>query len=245
MTIDLFVKSYKPDFWLLALSLETIKKNITGYNNIHILVPERDKEFFETRYLPERTLVHYTIDYGNEYLYQQACKVNAHKYCNGDFIMFSDSDVIFDHPVNLQDAINGGKPEILFTDYNQLPDAIIWKECTEKFIGEKVDFEFMRRLQLTYHRSTLVKIAEQYPNMEKRIMEAERFSEFNFLGAWCYKYERDKYTFTNTDNWQYVSPIGNQVWSHADKNGDLLHVLEWCRTLETIMKAFNVPVPVK
>src|SRR6185312_3434520 len=116
-TIDIFVKSYKKDLWLLTLSLETIKKNVTGYNNIILLIPEKDKHDFDTRNLPKRTLIYYVEDDGVGWLRQQWFKMSAYNYSDADFIMFSDSDNFFDHKINVQDIIKDDKPEILYTDY--------------------------------------------------------------------------------------------------------------------------------
>lgn len=244
-TIDIFIKSFKNDFWLLHLALKSITKNVTGHNNIILLIPEKEKHDFDTRNLPERTLIHYIDEYGNGNLYQQWCKASAYKYCFSEFILFADSDCIWDHPIDLQDFIKDGKPEILYTDYKQLPDAIIWKEPTEKFIKEPVQYEFMRRNCLIYHRSTLVAISEYEPNLEKIIMDSGRFSEFNCFGAFAYKFEKDKYNFINTDHWDYTPPKASQVWSHANKKegASEVHLREYIRTLETILKTFGIEVP--
>ncbi len=244
-TLDIMIKSHKPDFWLLALALATIKKNVTGYTNLILLIPEADKEHFDTRNLPERTLVHYVNDYGNGWLRQQVFKLQAYNYCYSEFILFTDSDAMFCNPVNLQDIVADGKPEILYTNYNELPDAIIWKPYVEAFIREPVQYEFMRRLPLTYHRATLVAISEYEPDIENIIMRSDRYSEFNIMGVYAWKFERDKYKFLNTNDWKYIPPMASQVWSHATKEpgADDLHLREYIRTLETIMQAFNVPVP--
>lgn len=244
-SIDIFIKSYRSDFWLLALALATIKKNVTGYSNLIILIPEEDKQYFETRYLPERTLVHYVNDYGDGWLRQQVFKLQAYNYCFSEFILFTDSDAFFCKPVDLQDIIADWKPEILYTNYTELPDAIIWKPYVENFIREPIEYEFMRRLPLTYHRSTLQAIAEYEPDLENIIMRSDRFSEFNIMGAFAWKFEREKYKFRNTNDWVYVPPIAKQVWSHASKTegSDELHLREYIRTLETIMEAFGVPIP--
>jgi Family of unknown function (DUF6492) len=244
-TIDLFIKSYKKDFWLLALSLATIKKNVTGYENIILLIPENDKNEFETRFLPERTLIHYVSDYSNGWLGQQVYKLQSYKYSYADFIFFTDSDAFVCNPVNLQDLIKDDRPEILFTDYGQLLDAQIWKPYVEAFIREPVQYEFMRRLPLIYHRSTLVAISEYQPDLERVIMQSDRYSEFNIMGAYAYKFERDKYNFINTDSWSYVPPVCEQVWSHAtdEEGADELHLREFIRTLRTLLKAFSIIVP--
>lgn len=235
--IDIFIKSYSKDFWLLEIALKTITKNVTGYNNLVLLIPEHEKHDFDTRRLPDRTLIHYVNEYGNGYLFQQVCKIQAHKYCDAEYIMFSDSDCFFDHPINLEHFIP--KPEILYTSYNELPDAVIWKKPTEDFIKEPVEYEFMRRNNLIYHRDTLIEISKYAPDLEHTIMNAERFSEFNAIGAFAWKYERDRYNFINTKDWVYTDPKAIQVWSHCSKeNGaDELHLREYIKVLETIIKS--------
>jgi len=240
MTVDIFYKSYKKDFWLLHYSLLSITKNVTGYNNIILIIPESEKHDFDTRVLPERTLIHYVNEYGNGYMFQQWCKVNAACYSDADFILFADSDCIFDHKIDLQTFIP--VPEILYTPYTQLPDAIIWQKPTEKLIGEKIEFEFMRRNCLIYHRSTLVELNKWNPGLEKIIMASTRFSEFNLIGAYAWKFERNNYNFVCTDGWTYTEPKAIQVWSHASKEAgaDDLHLREYIRILETLIKAFAI-----
>lgn len=240
MTIDIFYKSYSKDFKLLHYSLKSIAKFITGYNNIILLIPEKDKHEFDTRDLPERTLIHYVNEYGNGYLFQQLCKMYAHKYSQADYILYADSDCIFDRPTDLQTLIYDGKPEILYTDYSKVGDAICWQAPTERFIGEAQQFEFMRRLPLIYHRTTLESIDGLYHNLEQIIMNADRFSEFNAMGAYAYKHEDYKYKFTNTDNWTYTDPISIQLWSHAKKNGSQLEQAEYNKALETINRIFEL-----
>jgi len=100
----------------------------------------------------------------------------------------------------------------------------------------------MRRNCLIYHRSTLVNLNEWKPGLKDIILNSHRFSEFNLIGAFAWKFERSKYTWVNTDNWEYVPPKAIQVWSHAskDKGADDLHLREYIRILETIIKAFAI-----
>ena len=140
--------------------------------------------------------------------------MTAHKYCASKFILYSDSDLIFNTKINLGNFINDEKPEILYTDYLKVGDAICWKEVTEKFIGREIKYEFMRRLPLIYHRSTIVEINENY-DIEDTVMNKfrDRFSEFNSIGAWIYYNEADKYKLINTADWSYVPAMGKQFWS--------------------------------
>jgi len=212
--IDIFYKSYKNDFKWLYHSLESLSKYVTGYNEIVILIPESDVKSFDYRKIPQRTRVLTVKEYGNGYLYQQWCKMSAYKYCKSEFILFADSDCIFDHDINLQDYI--GTPEILFTDYSKVGDAICWKQVTETMLDREVRWEFMRRNCLVYHTSTLKNIAQKYPNLEHTIMNSERFSEFNFIGAYAFFNEYSKYKFVNTDEWEYVRPKSIQYHSYTE-----------------------------
>lgn len=241
-TVDIFIKSYHKDFKLLNYSFISLKRFVTGYNKVILLIPEHEKHLFDTRDLPERTEVHYVKEYGDKYLLQQWFKVSANKYSNADFILFSDSDVIFDHEVNVMDYVSNNTPQILYTHYDKVGTAIIWKQCTEAFLNTQIDFEFMRRLQLIYHRETLIKISQTYPNLEFSIMNNGRFSEFNFIGAWAFINEREKYDFINTDDWSYVPPMGIQLWSRADKNGDQQHRDEYKRSIDTINRVLELNI---
>lgn len=240
-TIDIFYKSYAKDFKLLQYSLQSLKKNVTGYSNVVILIPIRDKHLFDTRDLPERTFIHYVPDEGNGYLRQQVYKLQAYKYCQSHFILFSDSDCIFDHQIDLQTFIADDKPEILHTDYSQVPDGVIWKKPTEDFIKEPVQFEFMRRNCLVYHRSTLENITQYEPNLEHIVMSSKKFSEFNVMGVYAFKFEKDKYNFINTDNWTYTEPKAIQLWGWAEKDSkDPTHIYEYARSLEVLNRVFNL-----
>jgi hypothetical protein len=219
----------------------SIKKNVTGYNNLILLIPVRDKNNFDTSNLPDRTLIHYVDDSGNGYLKQQVLKLQAYKYSFADYIMFSDSDVIFDHSINLQDFVSDDKPEILYTHYDKVESAFIWKKPTEDFLKEPVDFEFMRRNNLIYHRSTLENISNYEGNLEYIVMNSERFSEFNLMGAYAFKFEKEKYNFINTDEWAYTEPKGIQLWGWAENGSkDATHVYEYQRTLDVLNKVFEL-----
>lgn len=244
MTVDIFLKSYRGDFKWLYFALKSIERNVAGYSRVILLIPENDKELFDTRNVPLRTEIHYVDDTGTGWLRQQWFKMTAHKYSYADFIMFSDSDVFFDHPINLQDYVYEGKPEILYTSWEKVDQAICWKAPTEKFMSEEVPFEFMRRLPLFYHRHTLVEIEKFQPDLENLIMSSERWSEFNCLGAWAYKNHRDYYKFTNTDDWKYEPPLGLQIWSHGKKDSsDPVVLKEYIRSLEAIIKSLGENPP--
>lgn len=241
--IDIFIKSYQKDFKMLNYCLKSIEKHVTGYNKIVIVIPKKDlheyNKTIDTMMPIDLQLVN---EYGNGYLYQQYCKMIAHRYCESKFIMFVDSDCIFHKPIDITTLIKNDKPEILYTHYSKVGDAICWKEPTEKFINDTVHFEYMRRLPLIYHRETLEKINALYPNLESLILNSNAFSEFNALGSWAHRYHSDKYRFENTDNWQYVEPINIQLWSHCRNNSSELEKAEYKKAIETINKVLELNI---
>lgn len=214
-TIDLFYKSYRLDFDWLYKSLQSVKKYVTGYNEIHIVIPIKDAHLFKDENVPSgfKCRVHLTAEYGDGYLFQQWEKMRAHTYCKSDYIFYMDSDCFFTKQTDLNEYLIDGKPEILYTHYSKVGDAICWKAATERFMNTEVEYEFMRRLPMMYHRSTIEKIYNLCPFLEDLIMQTKGFSEFNAIGAWAFMHEKDKYRFTNTDNWKFVENPAIQLWS--------------------------------
>lgn len=239
--VTIFIKSYEKDFKLLYYALKSIQLNVKGNYDVLLMLdnghelPEHFKEVLNN------VRVVYVEREGKGYLFQQWCKISAHKFTNSEYIMFSDSDCIFDHEINVDDFIVDGKPEILYTDYEKTPDAKIWKHSTESFIKEPVQYEMMRRNCLIYHRSTLAAIEQYEPNLKYIILNSEHFSEFNAMSVYAWKYERDKYNFVNTDNWEYTKPKGEQLWSWAEKdNPNPTHQYEYKRSLEILNRVFGL-----
>jgi hypothetical protein len=220
--VDIFYKSYAKDFKWLYKSLESLEKYCTGYNQIIVVVPYRDLATLDGSKLIKGVTVvpvdERTKDFREGYLYQQWIKMSAHNYCQSDYIMYADSDVLFNRPVNVQDLINNGKSTILYTPYDKVGDAICWKQPTDRFMNATQEYEFMRRLPLIYKRSTIQKINELEPRLHEIIMSSERFSEFNVMGAWAFTHERDQYNFINTDNWEFEENFVDQFWSHSGLN---------------------------
>lgn len=242
-TVDIIIKSYYRDFKWLKFALDSITRNVAGYNSIILMIPMDDARLFDaTIKHPPRTEVRYVDEYGNGYLYQQWCKIKAYRYSRASYLLFGDSDCIFTRPVDLQDYIKDGRPEILHTSWDKVGDAIIWKAPTEKIMAEDVPYEFMRRNNMIYHTDTLIHLNDDFPDLEKTIMNSSSFSEFNLIGAYAYKNERGRYNFINTDSWDYTEPKAIQFWSHASKGLDAseAHLKEYIRALQTIMSGYGI-----
>lgn len=222
--LDIFIKSYHKDFEWLSFCLSSIDKFLDGFQKIIIAIPNSDKDFWtiDTKKFPK---IHnsiryvYTHDYGNTYLYQQYIKMIAYQYTEADYIMYVDSDVIFNRESHIDEAFNTEqKPIIYYAPYEMVGDAICWKEPTSIFLGENQIYEFMRRNCLVFRRQTLIDIHSKYPNLQEIIMSAIRFSEFNVIGAWAFKKEPTNYSFVNTKQQPPPPTNHTQFWSYSDLN---------------------------
>lgn len=257
MKVDLFVKTWSGDFQWLYYCLESVKKFATNYNELIIIVPEHEKQkFADMNYvLPERTQIFYVKEEGHGYLFQMYIKMQAHKYSNADYIKYLDSDCIFNKPFDAHSLIYDGKPEMLMTKYldeagnNKLGHGICWKAPTEETLRQKVDYEFMRRHIICYHRQTLVDFEEWFVHDLKQWVAFrnfdQSFSEFNVLGAFAYIYQNDKYKFVDTDkDWIYVDQQVNQYFSHGGIQGlepQIKDVLRDKKVLIMVLSCDNEP----
>jgi hypothetical protein len=229
MRTDIFIKSYKDDFKWLKYCLQSISKYVTGYNEIIIIIPEGERHLIDFP-LPERTFVHTLKEEGHGYMFQQYVKMIAHHYSSAEYIMYVDSDCIFHSPVNVQDLIVDGKPQILMTNYNELGDCP-WQKPTSDFFGKVPEFEFMRRHCLIYHKQTLVNLCEYKKDLKFYVLSitSRTFSEFNVMGFYAYLFERDKYNFVDTKDWTYTPAIVNQYHSYTqfqEKEQEIIAILD-------------------
>lgn len=224
--IDIFIKSYGKDFCWLRYCLKSIEKFVK-YNRIIILIDEQDKHLFDIE-CPPNTYVHTILKEGDGYIFQQYCKLIAHHYTDSEYILFTDSDFCFNKKIDLQDLLVDGKPQILYTPYEKVGNAICWQEPTEKIMGDKVDFEFMRRLPLVYHRTTLVNFEAWFPfKLKAYITSQKMFSEFNALGAYAWLHENEKYRWLHTSKSELPEVLGIQSHSWS----------EWSEKKEAELKA--------
>lgn len=224
MDIDIFIKSYPKDFEYLRWALKSITKYVTGYKNIHLLIPAGSK--LTKIDLPERTKVHYVIEKGKGYLFQQYLKMNAHKYCKSNWIMFTDSDCIFNRPIDLQTLIVDNKVRLLKTKYDQVGDAICYKKPTEEYFDNRfeIEHEFMRRNGMIFNRDTLVKLENVKEDQKEYILSRDTFSEFNVMGYYAAYFDKKYYNVIDTDDWEFEEHFMTQFWSWGGFNTDKVQI---------------------
>lgn len=223
MKLSVFIRTYRNDAKWLGYCLEGLKR--VKYDELVIVCPENDRrviwpvikdyncKFFQTKEICEG------------YIAQQLDKLQAHKYCTGDLILFVDSDVIFTKEVDVNYFLKEGKPFLLRTRYDEMPSdhgVQNWQWITEKMIGFKSEWEYMRRLPLIYWRETLLAISNSYPNLEKSALQEHKeftppgraFTEFNFIGQFIERFDYERYELIHTKDW-LPEPIVKQYWSYS------------------------------
>ncbi len=140
---------------------------------------------------------------GDGYMWQQQVKANAHELTDARYICHFDSDCFITRPITPATFFENGKPIWLLSPYAKL-DAP-WQASTEKFMGEPVEFEFMRRHPSFVPRSIHVAAAafclvKHGVTLKDYIMSqpTREFSEFNALGALAYSRARSDFTWIDT-----------------------------------------------
>lgn len=218
MTIDIFVKSYSKDYPFLLYLLRSIQKNVTGYRDVVIVVPEQDKPIIESFNLTKER-VHYVKEHGNPYIFQQRVKLNADCYTEADTICFVDSDCFFFRPYNLQEELfRDGKPILMITPYSDLPPNVPWKPITERTVGFEVQHETMRRLPLTYRAEHLDRFRRHIAHIHGKslndyIDSVTEFSEFNAIGSYILKYHPNEVSILDTSKDPIPEQWVYQAWS--------------------------------
>jgi hypothetical protein len=224
MITDIFIKTYSADIPWLAESLKTIRKYWSGHRNVVIVCPPKDGDTVRHYAKMENEKV-IEVAEGNAtgYIFQQAVKLNAGAYTDADLIVFSDSDCLWHMPTTPADFMVDGKPLLMFTKYEDVPEAIMWKKPTELAIKREVPAEFMRRHPLVYPRKVLKAMDKWFvahhgvpaSQLMLRAGSAWGASEFNWMGAYSWFYSHDSFTWMDTK----IGPVPParlaQFWSYA------------------------------
>lgn len=199
MSISIFIRTYHKDLKWLNYCLQSIHKNLLGWDEIVIAIPTGQETLLSD--LTQEKVITTKIQ-KDDYLAQQSDKMQAHKYCKGDYILFVDSDVIFKPNANVLDYFYENKPIVLKAKYDSVGEAICWKAPTEKLFKENIEFEYMRFAPQIFHKSTLEMFNDSFPDIENYVMSQpyRQFSEFNALGFYAEKMQPDDYSIVDVTN---------------------------------------------
>ena len=222
---SIFIRTYHGDIKWLKYCLKSIHQNLVGWDEIIVCIPT-GQEHLLSHLTAEKIVVCKT--YKDDYIGQQVSKLEAYKHCKNEFVLFVDSDVVFFNGADVRDYFNENKPVIMYDKYENVGEAICWKDVVEKLFKEEVRHEFMRRAPQLFHKSTLENFALQFPDIENYAVSQpfRKFSEFNILGFFACKHESEKYHFLDLSFEAIPENKSKQFWSWSGMTTDELHQLE-------------------
>lgn len=199
MTVDIFVRTYSRDLAFLVHAVKSIQDRVTGFRSLVITAPRADAlRISKAIGLP----VIGVAPFHDDYVGQMYTKLKATDHTDADVICFWDSDTVAAAPVDLQSLLFDGDRLIMHhVPFAGLQDGShIWRDTMARDMGSVPEFEFMRRLPLAYHRSTLIGTVQHIERVQGMPLESymkrlprRSFTEFNCCGMWAYDNERDLY----------------------------------------------------
>lgn len=233
---SLFYRTYWKDYPWLRVSLESLKKHAKNWDKVVVTIARSSADKADWDSLMK---AHPDIDWRfvdevckNDYIGQQFTKMTADHYCGEGTVTYVDSDCVLFEDFEPLDMIEpDGRIAYLYTPYADIPaGAVPWQKPTERFLGRRVEHEFMRRHPMMYATSTLhaarklsfdnhfVSLRDYFRQLEHGSGRREGFtptiSEFNILGAVAYydPKEHAKYRWINPGV-EPTRPFMKQFWS--------------------------------
>jgi hypothetical protein len=238
MSTSLFIRSYRGDFEWLRYCVRSIRKFVTGFESLVLVIPDADRDLLPADVAALIDRLHFRTEQTHGYVDQQITKLRAHHYTTSERILFVDSDCVFFQPCNVDDYTRNGKPLLLKTPYEvfrkyqnetgKRQNVLNWQKITKDLIGFPVEFEYMRRVPMMHLKETLTCIGIQYPNLIDQAVRIRdnSFSEFNIMGAIAEKYLADRYVFSDTETEPLPPKYCEQYWSWGGMSNELKETLE-------------------
>jgi hypothetical protein len=230
VSCDIFIRTYPGDYLWLKWCVKSIGRFCDGFRKIVIVSPDPDacpttpeELFTEIRKGIKTIPIQWKVlneESEDHYLSQQIHKLYADVITDyqADYILHIDSDTVFTRPVAPSDFLDDGKVTWPYTPYSAI--EVPWKPITEKFMCSDVENEFMRRFPIVIPRWLYPRLREFCHTKHGCIVSSyvkmqplRSFSEFNALGAYAWKFHRDKFHWINTTEMALPEPFARQFFS--------------------------------
>jgi hypothetical protein len=200
----LFIRTFRGDRDWIRYSLRSLRKFATGFREIVLVMPREDLIHFSSHDVEGARVEFCENDQCRGYIAQQITKIYADEYTKAEHIVFTDSDTIATGLVTPQMFFHEGRPIQLYREWENVGQAVCWKEPTKAALGIYPEYEHMACLPLVYHRSTLRicrdMIEAAHGGVARSyIMGCEVFSEFNALGTTALAEQRHMYDWRVAD----------------------------------------------
>lgn len=237
-SVDILIASHAKDVWWLEQCLRSIDKFATGFREVHVAVPDIEKDAFKglanAKVGKAKLVWHFLKDTkeGKGHLEQMIWKCSADLMSNADFITHIDSDCVFRQSVNPDDYFHKGKPVLLIESFDHLksshPGRFGWKQPVDEALGGDCKFETMCRHPAVHYRNLYPElrclIAVRHNATFQDYVLSRRdtfpygFAEFPTLGAMALSDAwKEKYHFIDVTKNRKAYPPDKliQFWSHG------------------------------
>ena len=206
MTCDLFIRSYWKDLGWLRYCLEAIAVYCHGFRDVVVVAPQLSRARMERANLSPGARFLWHRDYADDYLGQQATKLQADLHTDADLICHVNSDCVFNVRTTPEDLMQGGRPFIARRSIEALGGRSPWRAPTEKFLGWPVSHDYMYHPPFLYPRWLYAKVRSHAMTVHGVDIEAylaaqppRGFSEFNVLGALAWARHRDDFVWIDAE----------------------------------------------
>jgi hypothetical protein len=219
LVCDIVIRSYFKDFRWLDWCLRSVQRFCVGFRQVVLVVPASSRERLEWRGLAGG--VTFTCpDYRDDYLGQQVTKLSADEYTDADYICHVDSDCVFTRITRPEDLFEDGRPRVTMAPYATLDRYLPWQPITEAFLGDRLDYEFMRTPPYTFPRWLYAAVREHSlarhgVTIERYVLDRppRGFSEINALTGYAYLHAPDALAWHDVTTGGVPEPPCRVYWS--------------------------------
>lgn len=222
MRTALFLKTYLGDSEWLPYCLRSIQKFCSGYEAV-VVASEAEEQRSVVENFGFRFVKVAKPDYSG-YLQQQVEKMHADIHVGREMthVVYTDCDSIFDTPNTPETWCVGGKPRLVYNTFEHLRQHRIWvpwQGPTQRILHFKCPYETMRCQPLIYATET-VRQCREYCESKNRCKLVDwvrrlehpwgTFSEFNIVGNYAMRFNRNMYHCINFDAGYFKVPQARQ-----------------------------------
>ena len=217
--VSVFIRTYEGDLDWFKYCLASLHRNLTGWDEIVICIPEGQEHKLRGLVTDEKVVT--CPVYADDYIGQQISKLQAHRHVRGELVLFVDSDLVFHPGAQVANYLQADKPVILKESYARLvarhPELNLrkWQDVVKLVCGTKPTHEYMRRAPQLFLASTLRNLEAAFPGMEAHALRQpfRLFSEFNVLGYFAERNEPGRYVFIDLEKEALPASQATQHWS--------------------------------
>ena len=206
-SVSIITITYDKELEFLKYNLKSIKKYCSGYKENVIVLDDHENDCTETKKYLDSIGQKYYINtqaknINKGYIRQQYIKLYSDLYVDADYICHVDTDSIFTDYNTPDMYFKDGIPVLNIQQWSKAPNTF-FKRWTYRTVGFVSDYNFMRMMPLIYPRELFYKLRAHIQSKKGSIIDhlnsLKTFSEYNALGAYAYKFNREMFHWIDID----------------------------------------------